>query len=205
MGITPDLDKSTKKKSSNGEEANNNIILEDFEGEDLSEFLDSPLKVTSISLPTKILEIYKGPGLRYKLAARARWLLAQDLSHNGYSAETAKQKLKKIDERIRDDEAERTMLQQLVNKNFQDVMKRSDDKAEKRRQKEDFERFIHNEAGEHKDEFIARLKREKRPTAIRQMKELIRTRLQPKIKDMFDRDLTADQLFEMMNLQDVKK
>lgn len=201
----PESDKRNNKKIHNGEEINANNIIEDFEGEDLSEFLEWPLKVTSISLPTKILEIYKGPGLKYKLAARVRWLLAQDLSHNGYSAETAKQKLKKIDEEIRDREAIRTTLQDIVNKNFQDVMKRSDDKAEKRKQKDDFKRFIDNESGEYDDQLEDLLKSgKKRSVAERQIKDRINTKLRPDIKETFKKDYTANELFNMMNLGDVK-
>jgi len=184
------------------------ILIEDYQkvmGKDINHFTDGTKIHVTIVLTKEIMEAYNTiPELKLKLSKRARFLLAQDLVNNGYGTESAEEKLRLINRMSKDLENSKMILTEHIAKQREAELIKSRQKAEALKTQDQLIEFIANNAIEYKQMLKTRLNREVPEVAKNQILDLIETRLKQEVKRIFGREMDADKLFELMELDKVK-
>lgn len=202
MGDPPDKDKRTKNRKRNGEEANSDDILED---EVISKILKSPKRVTTFRLNQDTKDFIEEHGLTGQASAMTREMWAKYQVNNGHTMEQDALKYTELKKIKRNVEYDLLQLEEKMIKDHGEIVTSDREKADKIRKREEGAAHINDLAVIYEDEFKTLLKSgEKRSKAVLQIKDRINTRNLSKFKEVFGEDLTVDELFKKMGLEDVK-
>ena len=174
---------------------------DDLIGKNIKKYLDGKKIATTIKLTAPILDAYNTPELKRKLSEHCRILLSQHLISNGYDTEIAQEKLKRVKNLRRELQSMELALEESITDIRTEELEAQKLKAKEIQFEEEFIAYMRDCSIEYKqkekDKFI--LSKEPKDVKIYFI-NYIDTTLRPRIMQMFNKDMAAEDLYKMLGL-----